>query len=99
MIYIVEIPHQGRPSCWIALNEADAVRRMFETFVRRGDTPELDASFDDWCEYNRADLSNQYVFMTEDEAVAGLESITGHGSAAAIDALREKLIDYGVIAQ
>lgn len=99
MIYIVEIPHQSRPSCWSATDEADAISKMFQTFIRRGDTPETDASFEEWCEYNGSDLSSQRVYMTAAEAIQGLEEISGHGSVGAIDALRRQLIDDGEIVE
>ena len=99
MIYIVEIPHQSRPSCWSATDEADAISKMFQTFIRHGDTPEMDASFDEWCDYNRSDLSSQRVYMTAAEAIQGLAEISGHGAFAAIDALRRQLIDDGEITE
>lgn len=99
MIYIVEIPHQSRPSCWSAADEADAISKMFQTFIRRGDTPEMDASFDEWCDYNGSDLSSQRVYMSAAEATQGLDEISGHGAFAAIDALRRQLIDDGELAE
>ncbi len=99
MIYIVEIPHQSRPSCWSATDEDDAISKMFQTFIRHGDTPEMDASFDEWCDYNRSDLSSQRVYMNAEEAIAGLDEISGHGSIQAICALREELLSNGDLAE
>lgn len=96
MIYIVEIPGQGKARCWSALDEKDAIDRMYQAFVRRGDTPE-DGSFADWCEYNGSDLYAQRVYMTAEDAINGLSEISGHGAYAAIDALRERLIRDGEI--
>lgn len=37
--------------------------------------------------------------MSAAEAIQGLDEISGHGSAAAIDALRQQLIDDGELAE
>lgn len=95
MIYIVEIPHQLPARCWSALSEADAIVRCYQSFIRCGDTPELDASFDDWMAYNGSDLSSQRVYMNAAEAIQGLEEISGHGSGRAVAALRKELIGNG----
>ena len=98
-IYILEIPHQRAASCWTATDEADAISKIFQTFVRYDDMPGMAASFDDWCDYNGSDLSSQRVYMTAAEAIQGLEEISGHGALAAIDALRRQLIDDGEITE
>lgn len=95
MIYIVEIPHQRPPFAWAALDEFAVIGAIEKTNIRNGDVPEYGASFQDWLDYNATDLSKQYVFMNGADAIDGLEEINGHGSAAAIDALRKLLVEYG----
>ena len=95
MIYIVEIPHQMPAHCWAAANEEDAVSRIFNTFIRSGDTPETDAPFSEWMDYNGSDLHSQHVYLTAAEAVAGLDGISGHQSGKATEALRKALLDAG----
>ena len=91
MIYIVEIPHQRQPFCWSAHNEADAVVKIFRTYIRAGDMPDTDAPFAEWVEYNGHDLNSQHVFMDAASAIDGLKEISGHGAVEAIAALREEL--------
>ena len=91
MIYIVEIPHQSKPFCWTAHDEADAVSKMWQTHIKMGDTPDADAKFIAWIRYNAQDLHSQYVFPNAASAIAGLKEIGGHGSAQAIAALRDEL--------
>ena len=91
MIYIVEIPHQRKPFCWSAHDEADAISKMRQAHIKMGDTPDADAPFEEWIRYNGHDLHSQYVFMDAAAAIAGLKEISGHGSAQAIAALRDEL--------
>ena len=91
MIYIVEIPHQSKPFCWAARDENDAISKMFQTYIKMGDTPPPDAPFSEWMRYNGLDLYRQYVFMDAKSAIDGLKEIGGHGSVEAIAALRQKL--------
>jgi hypothetical protein len=95
MIYIVEIPHQRKPFCWSAHDEADAVSKMWQTHIKMGDTPDADAKFIAWIRYNAQDLHSQYVFMDAAAAIDGLKEISGHGAVEAIAALREELAANG----
>jgi len=91
MIYIVEIPHQSRPFCWTAHDEADAISKMRPAHIKMGDTPDADAPFEEWVRYNGLDLHSQYVFMDAVAAIDGLKEIGGHGSVRAIAALHDEL--------
>lgn len=91
MIYIVEIPHQHQPFCWSAIDEADAVSKMWQTHVKMCDTPDADAQFAEWVRYNGLELYNQYVFTDAASAIDGLQKIGGHGAVQAITALRDEL--------
>jgi len=91
MIYIVEIPHQHKPFCWSAHDEADAVSKMWQTHIKMGDTPDADAPLSEWVKYNSIDLHSQYVFMDAASAIAGLKEISGQGAVEAIAALRQEL--------
>ncbi len=90
MIYIVEIPHQRKPFCWTASGEADAVSK-WNTHIKMYNTPEDNAPFSEWVEYNGLELHSQYVFMDAAAAIDGLKEICGHGAVEAIAALRQKL--------
>ena len=92
MIYIVEIPHQRRPFCWAARSEKDFINCVAQGSIQSGIIPETFAEAE---EYLGHDLSSHRIYMSAAEAIEGLESISGHGSAAAIDALRQRLIDEG----
>ena len=83
------------------MDEAAAISAMFDTFSRHGELPEMDASFDEWIEYNGSDLSGQLVYMSEEDAVAALESgdFNCHGGAAAESALHSELINTGALAK
>jgi hypothetical protein len=91
MIYIVEIPHQRKPFCWSAHDEADAVSKI----RLNGDPPGDDASFAEWMRYNGLELHNQYVFMDAAAAIDGLKEIGFFGAVQAIAALREELAANG----
>lgn len=95
MIYIVEIPHPHLPFCWSALDEADAVNKMWQTHVKLEDTPDDDAPFAEWIRYNGLDLYMQYVFKSTMSAIYGLKEISGRGASKAIAALREELMANG----
>ena len=94
MIYIVEIPHAGRPSCWTAKDRADFQAKCAAAWQKHGDTPEGD-DFDAWVAYNGHDLHAQHVFMSAEEANKELRrpdpDITGHGAASAHFALNAEL--------
>ena len=94
MIYIVEIPHQHQPFCWSAVDEEDAISRMW---VARCDTnsPQSDESFAEWLRYNRLDLYRQYVFMEARAAILGLKEVSGYGTSEAIKELRRELVANG----
>lgn len=96
MIYVIEIPHQLPPTAWVAINEADFISRSDQAYARCGDTPETDDAdelFDAWVKYIRADLSSLLIYMTDEEAIAALDStdFNRHGGAAARDKLLAKL--------
>lgn len=99
MIYIVEIPHSRRASCWTALSRQDFINKCAATYQSYGNTPES-GSFEDWVAYNGRDLSSQYVYESSAEANQALRNgeITGHGSGAALSALKAQLIRWGEIA-
>jgi hypothetical protein len=94
MIYIVEIPHQQRPIAWSAFNEFDAVNRMSADAARDGGAPH-GGDFDAWVDYTRQDLSSMRVYLSSQEAITGLDEISGHGSGGAADALRDVLVSMG----
>ena len=91
MIYIVEIPHQRKPFCWSAHDEADAVSKMWKRHIFMCDTPDADAPFSEWVRYNGHDLYSQYVFMDATAAIDGIEEIDGYNGWEAIAALRQEL--------
>jgi len=95
MIYIVEIPHQRKPFVWSAHDEADAVSKMWQTYMPTGNMPDADAPFAEWVRYNGLDLYSQHVFMDAAAAIDGLKEIGGHGSVRAIAELREELRSNG----
>lgn len=83
-IFAVEIPHQRKPICWVADDQADFIAKVAAV---EQELPE-DATFDDAVEWTRRDLSSLQVFGTADDAATGyLQGWTGHQSAAAMDAL------------
>ncbi len=96
MIYIVEIPHQKPPRCWAVATAEQLINAIAESNPRCGELPEGN-SVDEWLYFNGRDLSNQYVFWTDEEAINGLNEMSGHGSAEAHDALKATLIRLGVI--
>lgn len=95
MIYVVEIPHQRRPSCWSAANEKDFIGRIAEGAIRSGPFIE---TFSDAEEYLGSDLHTHRVYLSAAEAIEGLQTLSGHGSGAAIAALRKELIAQGDLA-
>ena len=91
MIYIVEIPHQRQPFCWSALDEADAIAKIYKAGAGSEYLPVADTPFDEWLQFNERELSAQWVFMNKEEAIDGLCEIYGHNAVPAIAALRNEL--------
>ena len=95
MIYIVEIPYVGKPRCYTALDTADAVRRFMSIY--NTDTYQPARYFIDWLSYNRGTLADQFVFMTDDEALDAVGELAKRGFSEVSDLLRETLIEYCVL--
>jgi len=91
MIYIVEIPHQRKPFCWTAHDEAEAIAKIYRAGAGSEYLPVADTPFDEWLQFNERELSAQWVFMNKEEAIDGLKEIGGHGAVEAIAALRQEL--------
>ena len=90
MIYIVEVPHYYNPLCWAANDEVDAINILSTSCRLLGQhdsVPSVNAPFSEWMSYNRAELYTQYVFMTTEEAIAGIDTISGHNAVLAQKAL------------
>ena len=83
-IYAVEIPHQRKPICWVADDEADFIVKVAAVDQ---ELP-IEATFEDAVAATRRDLSSLHVFRSADDAARGyLKGWDGHQSAAAMDAL------------
>ena len=98
MIYIVEIPHQRKPFAWYAGDEEEAIGIIQDVNKHRDfDDQMACVTFEDWTAYNGRDLYTQHVFMSDAEAVEGLDLIGGHGAVEAILDLRNVLVATGAI--
>lgn len=99
MFWLVEIPHQGRSSCWVASDADDAACRILAANARNGElSPEMTS--EEVISWLGSDLSALLVFSTDDEALAALDDDDEwrrHGGAQAFDALRKKLTDYDLL--
>lgn len=83
-IFAVETPHQRKPICWVADDQADFIAKVAAVEQELPD----DATFEAAIEWARRDLSDLRVFASADDAArAYLAGWDGHQSAAAMDAL------------
>jgi hypothetical protein len=91
-IITVEIPHQKKPICWVADDQADFVAKTATYLDSFGLTF---ATFEDAVRETRTNLHDVKVFTSADEAARGyLQGWTGHQAPAAMDALLNALRDY-----
>lgn len=99
MIWFIEIPHQRRPSCWVALSEQDAVNAICAAAARSSEAGDID-TFDQAVDFLADDLSSLLVLKSDEEAVQALDDDDlwhRHGGPAGYDALCEKLLEYELI--
>ncbi len=67
MIYIVEVPHQGRPHAWFAFDRKDFVLKI------RALWPEADEDFDECAAAISRDVKAYRIHLNEDLAIFALQ--------------------------
>jgi hypothetical protein len=91
MIYVVELPHQGRPHAWFAFNRDDFVRKVQATHGSNQASEDFDASV---AVLERA-LKACRIYMHDELAIRALQSdplLDPKEGFYAHMALREQLI-------
>jgi len=97
IIITVEIPHQKKPICWVADDQADFISKTATYLDNFGLTF---ATFEDAVHETRRDLHDLKVFTSADDAARGyLQGWSGHQAPAAMDALLNALRDYSWMIQ
>jgi len=96
MVYIVVVPFQSEPFCWVTKDEADTIEYMEMHYFCFSKEEPPKWSFDEWVAYEGRGVSEQHVFLTDADAVKGIDSITGYRAEEARQALRNQLAAHNV---
>jgi hypothetical protein len=93
MIFIIEVPHQRRASCWTARDKYEVVRIAQERARKSGENID---TYEQAIYYIGHDLHNFAVLESDDEAVDAFSNgqhpiFSGHQGGYAWDALKSEI--------